>query len=133
MSKQPEELRGWAAAIHAAFVRCTELESKLSVPKLYWQFIQERLAEGFRDQDHGRGLSAFRSWMKGDSEPNATDLVFVCRTLNGFLVAHGHEPMLADIPLPAAPGGPGDGAATDNSVSSADPDEGTGGYLSAVA
>jgi hypothetical protein len=117
MSKQPEELIGYAAAIVSDFAKC---ETKAR--KLYPAYLQERFKEGLGLPGWGEGPDAFEAWMAGESEPGATNLVFVCRAIRARLAELGKESILPDLPFPktvvAPSGGDGQPASTSGQVSS---------------
>lgn len=96
MSKQPEDLVGYAAAIVQAFPLC-EMKSPR---KLYSYFVEERFKEGLGRPGWGEGPEAFEAWIRGQSEPGGNNLVFVCRAINSRCEELGKEPPLPVLPFP---------------------------------
>lgn len=126
MSRQPQEMEGFKAEIHAAFLAC-----EASVPTLFARFQEEWFKLGLR-VPRGAGMPAFRSWMEGRTEPNLTEYYFVAKALNNFLEENGNNHRLWEIQRPPsfAPRGDGDGA-SNQSVSSQESHTDTGGYRTA--
>lgn len=94
MSKQPEELGGYKAMIASAFRETGDRPNGG-----YRRFL---LVGG------DVGLDAYRSWIHGTTEPQASNFALLCFAINQRLIELGKEPMLPDLPLPTTLGG-GDG------------------------
>lgn len=108
MSQQPQELGGYKTLIATAFLATGDRPNAG-----YKRFL---LVGG------DVGFDAYKSWVHGITEPQASNFALLCFSINQRLLELEKEPMLPDLPLPTTLRG-GDGV--HGSINRETPDEGS--------